>query len=86
MGAFREAKLDFDEIVFPLTTRDLVLRTQKVLQNGLKKKIVHVTRHMSLARNWKTTAYLYENTIFAYDYIKLPSGKLAMSKVYEQAK
>jgi len=64
--AFKASKLKANQITFRLTTHSAVAVTEKVLNNGLKKKLTNVGSLMRQFRSFENNATLYEQTLFAY--------------------
>lgn len=86
-NALNESGLKKDDLIFDHNSKDLLVKTVKVLENGLKPKITKVSEIMRENRNWKIMAKGYEDIIFAPVYnLRIVKSVLAIitNKVYEQ--
>lgn len=76
---FREAletvKLDKNKIVFSLDQVDLVTQTTNVLADGIKPKLVKLTKLIREERSFATSAELYKRALFSsvYTFTKTPA-------------
>lgn len=60
-----QAGLKTSDITFDLYPRSIIDMTRAVLRNGRKKKLSDMASGLRLARSYKRTAALYEETLFA---------------------
>lgn len=74
--AFKRTRLNADDISFALNSRSCVDATEKVLKNGLKRKMRAVARIMRRQRDYRLIAGMYENVIFVPSYKLTPSPSL----------
>lgn len=72
-----------NELVFDLSKESCLVLTEKVLQNGVKKKMVNFAQIIREKRDWKKTAVLYEQAIFVPSYKQANSAALALSYAKE---
>lgn len=75
--ALKEADLTKEEISFALNKHALLQKTDQVLRNGVKIKMLKLTQIMREKRDWQKTALLYENALFAPSFA--PTKEFALS-------
>lgn len=63
--AFNQVDLNTDDVFFDLNSPSLKKITAKVLENGIKKKMVKITKIMSEKRDYVQLSQVLENKIFA---------------------
>ncbi len=66
--AFKAVGLTKQDITFNLNDKSLVKQTEKVLKNGLKKKMVDAATIIREKRQYAYTALHYENVLFKPDF------------------
>lgn len=79
--AFKTVGLTKEDITFNLNETSLVNRTEKVLKNGIKKKMVNAATIIREKRQYAYTAINYENVLFKPEFE--PAGKPAYNYLYE---
>ncbi len=62
--ALKQSGLNKEDLTFSLNKYSAVKCTEKVLKDGLKKKMITMTKIMREIRSYENTAKLYENLLF----------------------
>lgn len=84
--ALSAARLDTKDITFELTRPSLLAKTEKVLKNGVKRKMVKMAEAMRRERSYENTALRYEHVLFlsaAYN-TSLPTMTFTLTKSYDK--
>lgn len=74
--AFRKARLSSRDVAFGMNSASCVAATEKVLKNGLKRKMRNVAATMRQKRDYRYISGLYERVIFVPSYKLSPSTGL----------
>ncbi len=75
--AMEKSGLTKRDLTFALSRKATLQKTEAVLRNGLKKKMVQMTRLMAQKRSYEKTAHAYEDAIFKAPQPSVWATKLA---------
>lgn len=64
-SALKQARIPKKDLIFELNGASFHARTRKVLRNGIRSKITHMTHIIREQRSYKNTALLYDQALFA---------------------